>query len=81
MKSLVMALLALCATAAVVSPASAERHWHGRGDRIVVERNGIGGGTIATIIALGLIQQMAKQDTFVEPAPRRAPQREFAPLK
>lgn len=78
MRILVGALVALMGIGALASSASADR-WHGHyRDRVYVERVSptIGVG-LAALLALQLAQQAQKQETYVEPSPRR----ESMPLK
>lgn len=79
MRILSMALVGLVGLGAMATAASAD-HWH-RGhyrDRVYVERVsptlGIGA---AAALAIILAEQARKQETYVEPSPRR----EYTPLK
>jgi hypothetical protein len=79
MRILVGALVALMGIGALASSASADHRWHGHyRDRVYVERVSptIGVG-LAALLALQLAQQAQKQETYVEPSPRR----EYTPLK
>jgi hypothetical protein len=79
MRILVGALVALMGIGALASSASADHRWHGHyRDRVYVERVsptlGIGA---AAALAIILAEQARKQETYVEPSPRR----EYTPLK